>query len=234
VGKSRRRLSLSTARQCTPLTQPFTTTSYHLPSVFSPHLTSPHSAFLCHISDMSQTSSSSFQELFSAALRDFEGQTGTRLVEHPFAKQLETCDSVDSITAILQEQAQIFRKFRGDDGKIMKSVKSSVDVLYTLSISTVLGEGIGLVHLKSFIRGTLFLIDILQPFPPAKAIFAGIAILLAVCLLRSHLHISVTYKSRRLSKMSVQVMTHSSTCLRPLRTFSADLVFIPVSLLRQP
>ncbi|KAF8465160.1 hypothetical protein DFH94DRAFT_848720 [Russula ochroleuca] len=110
---------------------------------------------------MSQTSSSSFQELFSAALRDFEGQTGTRLVEHPFAKQLETCDSVDSITAILQEQAQIFRKFRGDDGKIMKSVKSSVDVLYTLSISTVLGEGIGL------------------PFPPAKAIFAGIAILLA-------------------------------------------------------
>jgi hypothetical protein len=28
----------------------------------------------------------------------------------------------------------------------MKSLKSSVDVLYTLSISTVLGEGIGLVH----------------------------------------------------------------------------------------
>ena len=98
--------------------------------------------------------SSSFQDLFNAALQDYENQTETKLVEHPFAKQLEECDSVDSIVAILQEQAQTFRKFRGDDGKIMKSLKSSVDVLYTLSNSTILGEGIGLVcrtlHLGSF------------------------------------------------------------------------------------
>jgi hypothetical protein len=33
----------------------------------------------------------------------------------------------------------------------MKSLKCSVDVLYTVSVSTVLGEGIGLVHFKSFI-----------------------------------------------------------------------------------
>ena len=102
---------------------------------------------------MSQPSSTfSFQDLFNAALQDYENQTGNRLVDHPFAKQLEACDSVDSTIAILQEQAQIFHEFRGDDGKLMKSLKSSVDVLYTLSISTVLGEGIGLVHPKSFIR----------------------------------------------------------------------------------
>jgi hypothetical protein len=95
---------------------------------------------------MSQPSSSSFQSLFSAALQDYENQTGTKLVDHPLAKQFETCESVDSITAILQEQAQIFRKFKGDDGKVMKSLKCSVDVLYSLSISTVLGEAIGLVH----------------------------------------------------------------------------------------
>jgi hypothetical protein len=110
---------------------------------------------LGHISsiyDMSQTSSApSFQDLFSAALQDYEIQTGTRLVDHPLAKRLEACDSVDSITAILQEQAQIFRDFRGDDGKLIKLLKSSVDVLYTLSVSTVLGEGIGLVHPESFI-----------------------------------------------------------------------------------
>ena len=95
--------------------------------------------------------SSSFHDLFNTALQEYENQTGTKLVEHPFAKQLEACDSVDSINAILQKQAHIFRKFRGDDGKIMKSLKSSVDVLYTLSISTVLGEGIGLVHPESYI-----------------------------------------------------------------------------------
>jgi hypothetical protein len=100
---------------------------------------------------MSQPSSSSFQDLFNAALQDYETQTGTRLDNHPFAKQLETCDSVDSITAVLQEQAQIFREFRGDNGNAMKSLKSSVDVLYTLSTSTVLGEGVGLVRPKSFI-----------------------------------------------------------------------------------
>jgi hypothetical protein len=100
---------------------------------------------------MNQPSFSSFRDLFNAALQDYEDQTGNRLVDHPFTKQLETCDSVDSITAVLQEQAQTFHDFRGDNGKLLKSLKSSVDVLYTLSISAVLGEGIGLVRPRSLI-----------------------------------------------------------------------------------
>ncbi|KAI0284527.1 hypothetical protein BC826DRAFT_1109662 [Russula brevipes] len=108
--------------------------------------------------------SSSFQLLLGKALQDYEKQTGTRLADHPLAQQIETCDSVDSITLILEEQAQAFRDFRGEDGKIMKSLKSVVHVLHTLSTSTALSEGIGLV-----------------PFPPAKAILAGLgfALLLA-------------------------------------------------------
>ena len=106
-------------------------------------LSSGHISF---ISDMSQPSSSSaFQDLFKAALQDYENQTKTKLVQHPLAKKLEACNSVDSITAILQEQAQVFGGFRRDDGKIMKSLRSSVDVLYTLSNSTILGEVVGLV-----------------------------------------------------------------------------------------
>ena len=96
---------------------------------------------------MEQTSS--FQGLFNAALQDYQIQTGNNLIDHPFTKQLESCDSADSITAIIQEQAQIFREFRGDDGKFMKSLKCSVNVLYTLSITT---EGIGLVHPNPFIE----------------------------------------------------------------------------------
>ena len=95
------------------------------------------------------SSSSSFQPLFNAALQDYENQTGTKLDEHPLAKQLDSCDSVDSITAVLQEHAQKFQEFRGEDGKIMKSLKCAVHVLYTLSTSTALGEGIGLVCPKS-------------------------------------------------------------------------------------
>jgi len=123
---------------------------------------------------------SSFQDIFNAALHDYKNQTGISLADHTFAKQLDTCNSVDSVTAILQEQAQIFREFKEDDGKIMKSLKSSVDVLYALSNSTVLGQGIGLVN-PHHNRRFLILIVILQPFPPANAIFAGIAVLFAVC-----------------------------------------------------
>lgn len=64
----------------------------------------------------------------------------------------------------------------------MKSLKCSVDILYTLS-GSILGECISLVRLKNPFSELLFLTGFcLQPFPPAKAIFAGMAILLAVCL----------------------------------------------------
>jgi hypothetical protein len=93
--------------------------------------------------------SESFRLLFEAALQDYEKKTGTKLVDHPLAKQLEKCDSVDSITSALQDQAQVFREFKGDDGNVMKSLKCSVDVLYALSTNTALGEGIGLVRFKA-------------------------------------------------------------------------------------
>jgi hypothetical protein len=93
---------------------------------------------------MSQlSSSSSFQALFGAALKDYENRTGISLVNHPIAKQLEDCHSLDSINVILQEQAKGFYESRGDNGKLTKSLKCSIDVLYT--ISTVLGDGIGVV-----------------------------------------------------------------------------------------
>ena len=127
---------------------------------------------------------SHFQTLLEAALHDYEKQTGTKLAEHPLAHQLETCDSVESVTALLQRQAPSSNKFRGDDSKAMKSLKRGVDVLYMLSATTLLGEGVGVVrrteaHLWVFlVHGAHFLY--LQAFPPARAIFAGLAILLAV------------------------------------------------------
>jgi hypothetical protein len=102
---------------------------------------------------MSQSSSSSaFQDLFNAALQDYKDKTGTSLIDHPITKQLETCESVSSITAILQEQARGFREFRENDGKLMKALNSSVDVLCAPSISSALNDAIGLVvRLKAFI-----------------------------------------------------------------------------------
>ena len=102
---------------------------------------------------MSQSSlSSTFQAFFNAALQDYRDKTGNALTDHPIAKQLETCESVNSITAILHEQARSFREFRESDGKLMKALNSSIDVLCSPSISSALNETIGLiVRQKPFI-----------------------------------------------------------------------------------
>ena len=127
---------------------------HRLPSTcrlrFSPDLTAHSSSLLSHISsisDMSQPSSlsSTFRILFDAALQDYKDKTGDTLTDHPIAKQLETCESVNSITTVLQEQARSFREFKEKNGKLMKALNSSVDVLCSPSISSALNETIGLV-----------------------------------------------------------------------------------------
>ena len=92
-----------------------------------------------------QSGTSRFQLLLGAALEDYRKQTGTKLVDHPLRERLAECDTVDSITAVLQEQAQAFLRFRGEGGKVMKSVKCAVHVLLSLS-DGVLGEAIALVR----------------------------------------------------------------------------------------
>ena len=86
------------------------------------------------------------QLLFEAALHDYEKQTGMKLIDHPLARQLENSNSVESITAVLQEQTQAFTEFRRDNGKVMKLLKRVVYVLHAISTSTTLREGISLVR----------------------------------------------------------------------------------------
>ena len=94
---------------------------------------------------MNQSSSSSaLQALFNAALQDYEDKMGSSLVNHPFAEQFQECDSVESITTILKEQAQIFCKFR-DHGKLVKSLKRLVSIFCSPLFTTVLDKGIGLL-----------------------------------------------------------------------------------------
>ena len=97
------------------------------------------------------SSCSSFQSLFNAALQHYADQTGTKIDDHPIAKQLDDCHSLDSISSVLQEHAWRVAKSQGDDGRIMKCLKRTTDILYTLSTSTVLGEGTALVRPTSLI-----------------------------------------------------------------------------------
>ena len=101
--------------------------------------------FLSHSDMDDQSGSSRLRVLFEAALRDYEKQTGTALVNHPLAEQLQACDSVDSITAVLREQTKTFSEFRDND-KVMKPLRKAVSVLYKLSAAASFGQDIGLVR----------------------------------------------------------------------------------------
>ena len=62
-----------------------------------------------------QSGLSHLRVLFEAALEDYKQQTGIELAEHPLAGRLQDCNSVESVTAIIHEQAQDFKEFRGKD-----------------------------------------------------------------------------------------------------------------------
>ena len=99
---------------------------------------------------MSINPSPELKSLFESASKEFEKRAGSNLVQHQIIHKLVNCKSADSVFDVLHEQAQAFHNFRGDDGKLMTWLKRTVNVLYTLSTSGVLGEGIGLVCVYSF------------------------------------------------------------------------------------
>ena len=65
-------------------------------------------------------------------MQDYEKKTGIVLAEHPLAEKLQNCNSVESVTAVFQEQTQAFSDFRGGD-KVLKPLKTIVSVLHKLS-----------------------------------------------------------------------------------------------------
>jgi fungal STAND N-terminal Goodbye domain len=93
-----------------------------------------------------RSQSSRSRILFESALHDYQTQTGTTLADHPLAEKLKSCDSVESVTAMLQEQAQGFSNIRGGDRKIMELLVRIASALHALSASAALGEVIDLVR----------------------------------------------------------------------------------------
>ena len=92
-----------------------------------------------------QPGSSHLQVLFEAALQDYQKQTGIALAEHPLAEQLQNCDSVESVTAVLREQTQAFSESQEKD-KILKPLKKAISTLCKLSAAASFGQDLGLVR----------------------------------------------------------------------------------------
>jgi hypothetical protein len=95
-----------------------------------------------------QSGSTRFQALFESALQAYERKTGVILAQHPFALDLQSCDTVDNIITLLQGQTQAFSGFRERD-RMMKAIKTTVSILTPLSDATSLVDAVGLVSQKA-------------------------------------------------------------------------------------
>ncbi|KAI0288084.1 hypothetical protein BC826DRAFT_722299 [Russula brevipes] len=104
------------------------------------------------------TSTSNFVSIFQTAYEEYKALTRQDLDAHPFAAELDQCNSPEAISNLLQKQAHAFIQAHKGNEKLLAWLDPTVHVLFTFSAT--LGEGVGL------------------PFPPAKTIFTGIAVLL--------------------------------------------------------
>jgi hypothetical protein len=94
-------------------------------------------------------SSSNFQ-LVKKALADYADQTGIDLTENPFAEKLQTCDSAEGISALLQDRAKAFKQYRDGNRKLINCLNPVVQFLHTFSGT--LAEALVLVSPTGSIR----------------------------------------------------------------------------------
>ena len=94
-----------------------------------------------------QSGPSHFQVLFEAAFRDYEKQTGKTLANHPLAEKLQSCHTVESVTAVLREQTETSSGILGKD-KVLKPLKNVLSVLHNLSSASAVNfsQHLGLVR----------------------------------------------------------------------------------------
>jgi hypothetical protein len=87
--------------------------------------------------------------MFETALEAYEKATKNKLLTHPLAAHLESCDSPAAVLSVLENLVQQTNQRSSSDEKLRKWLDPTVNVLYTLSAT--IGGGISLVTLKAVI-----------------------------------------------------------------------------------
>jgi hypothetical protein len=102
---------------------------------------------MSHVSPTASSSTSNFQSIFNASLQAYDNKTKNKLLDHPLATQLQSCDSPIAVLSVLQDLIQQFDQRRTSDERLETWLNPTVNVLY--SFSATLGEGVGLVSITS-------------------------------------------------------------------------------------
>jgi hypothetical protein len=97
------------------------------------------------------SSQSNFESIFNASLESYKRKTKKDLASHPLLPLLQSCESPEGVLAVLREQVPAFGQSQSCDDGLTKWVTPTVNVLY--SFSGTIGQGVGLVNIKTFRRG---------------------------------------------------------------------------------
>ena len=133
-------------------------------------------------STAASSSSSNFQLILDNALKVYQKRTKNDLLLHPLAAQLQTCDSPTDILAVLQQQIQGLVRSQSGDDRWTKWLDPTINVLITFSQTV---GTVGLVCPRTCVYSRSAHSFILKAFSPATVTFAGIGILLSVCILNT-------------------------------------------------
>ena len=123
-------------------------------------------------------------QLIINALTDYSKETGIDLSNNPFATVLEQSSSPEAILQLLQQREKSFKEYRDGNRTLINCLSPAVKVLQ--AFSGILGEAVTLVS-YTFRPIDLSTLPRQVPFPPAKALFVGIDVLLDVRLFNTTL-----------------------------------------------
>jgi len=132
---------------------------------------------------MSQThhadpSSHNFQFIFDNALKANKTCTKDDLLFHPLVSQLQACQSLRSILAVLQQQVQELDQSQMSDKRLTKWLEPTITGLYAFSVT--IGEGVSPVCLMTWTPLTSRLLYLFGRLLTHKVIFSKAGILLLV------------------------------------------------------
>ncbi len=121
-----------------------------LSAIHQPLLTHPqaHSRRVMSKADTSAFSSDSsphdLQSVFDVALGEYEKKTESKLLTHPLATQLQSCDSPTAILSVFHDIIQQFDRRSSSDERLSNWLKPTVNVLFALSVT--LGQDVSLLN----------------------------------------------------------------------------------------
>jgi hypothetical protein len=109
---------------------------------------------------------SNLKPILDAALIEYKKKIGKELLDQPLAADVQRCDTVDAVLAILRDQAKAFPQLKDGDQKFMELIGQLTQVLFAFSGTLGVGDFGLVILIRRDFKYTLTLLH--RSFPPRK------------------------------------------------------------------